>query len=111
MIVLSKKLTFKKEVDVMKTGFPCHLMKIEFTQAFSDSVEIPMIALFNETVVSENEVRSWLEQGLFDVDSRPTVVVITQKQYENLFDHYTSTSEDTGRFYDDLRLEQQGGIV
>jgi hypothetical protein len=95
----------------MKTGFPCHLMKIEFTQTFSDSVEIPMVALFNETVVSENEVRSWLEQGLFDVDSKPTVVVITQKQYENLFDHYTSTSEDTGRFYDDLRLEQQGGIV
>lgn len=91
----------------MKTGFPCHLMKIEFTQVFSDSYELPMVALFNETVVSENEVRSWIDQGLFNVDSKPTVVVITKKQYENLFDHYTSISEDTNRFYDDLNLEQR----
>lgn len=93
----------------MKTGFPCHLMKIEFTQVFSDNFEVPMVALFNETVVSEAEVRSWLDQGLFDVDSKPTVVVITKTQYENLFDHYTSTAEDA-HFYDDLRIEQQGGI-
>ena len=95
----------------MRTGFPCHLMKIEFTQTFSDGVELPMVALFNETVVSENEVRSCIEQGLFDVDNKPTVVVITKKQYENLFDHYTSDSEETDHFYNDLRIEQQGGII
>jgi hypothetical protein len=86
-------------------------MKIEFTQTFSDSVELSMVALFNETVVSENEVRSWLEQGLFDVDTKPTVVVITKEQYENLFDRYTSNSEEADHFYDDLRIEQQGGII
>jgi hypothetical protein len=64
-----------------------------------------MVALFNETVVSETEVRSWLDQGLFDVDTKPTVVVITKVQYENLFDHAQTD------FYGDLRLEQQGGII
>lgn len=90
----------------MKTGFPCHLMKIEFTQSFSDSFEVPMVALFNETVVSETEVRSWLEQGLFDVDSKSTVVVITKKQYENLFDCY-STADKEACFYADLAMEQK----
>ena len=95
----------------MKTGFPCHLMKIEFTQIFSDNYELPMVALFNETVVSEAEVRSWLDQGLFDVDSKPTVVVITKKQYENLFDHVSVNIEESASeekdFYADLALEQK----
>ena len=65
--------------------------------------------MFNETVVSEVEVRSWIKQGLLGFEDKPTVVVMTKQQYENLFDH-VSVDTDSEEFYDDLRVEQQGGI-
>lgn len=65
--------------------------------------------MFNETVVSEVEVRSWIKQGLLDFEDKPTVVVMTKQQYENLFDH-VSVDTGTEEFYEDLRVEQQGGI-
>ena len=89
----------------MKAGFPCNLMKIEFTQVFSDNIELPMVALFNDTVISESDVRAWLNRGLFDIDAHKAIVVITKTQYDNLFDR---ASED---FYGELRLEQHGGII
>jgi hypothetical protein len=65
--------------------------------------------MFNETVVSEVEVRSWIKQGLLGFEDKPTVVVMTKQQYENLFDH-VSVDTSSEEFYDDLRIEQQGGI-
>jgi hypothetical protein len=81
------------EVYYMKKGFPEHLMKIEWTASYTNGYELEKVALFNETVVSEVEVRSWIEQGLLDVERKPTVVVITKKQYENLFDRVTANVE------------------
>jgi len=97
----------------MKKCFPEHLMKIEWTASYMNGYEQEKVALFNETVVSEVEVRSWIEQGLLDVEHKPTVVTMTKKQYENLFDHVSSTEDiDSERsFYSDLVLEQQGGIL
>lgn len=96
----------------MKNNFPEHLMKIEWTASYTNGYELEKVALFNETVVSEVEVRSWIEQGLLDIEHKPTVVTMTKKQYENLFDRVYSIEDVTSEkvFYSDLVLEQQGGI-
>lgn len=95
----------------MKKCFPEHLMKIEWTASYTNGYELEKVALFNETVVSEVEVLSWIEQGLLDVERKPTVVVITKKQYENLFDQVTANVEkpvqEEKEFYVDLALEQK----
>lgn len=95
----------------MKKGFPEHLMKIEWTASYMNGYELEKVALFNETVVSEAEVRSWIEQGLLDVERKSTIVVITKKQYENLFDRATANVEkpvqEEKEFYADLALEQK----
>lgn len=82
---------------------------IEYTVSFAKDVELQKVVMFNETVVSEVEVHSWIKQGLLDFEDKPTVVVMTKQQYENLFDH-VSVDTSTEEFYDDLRVEQQGGI-
>lgn len=90
----------------MKKSFTEHLMIIEYTHVFANGYELPKVAMFNNTVVSEVEVRSWLEQGILDSETKQTVVVMTRKQYENLFDCNASTSEDA-HFYADLAMEQK----
>lgn len=93
----------------LKKGFPEFLSVIEYTVSFAKDVELQKVVMFNETVVSEVEVRSWIKQGLLGFEDKPTVVVMTKQQYENLFDH-VSVDTGTDEFYDDLRIEQQGGI-
>lgn len=97
---------------------PKYLQVIEYTHVFLNGYELEKVAMFNSTVVSEVEVRSWIEQGLLDMEVKPQVVTMTKKQYENLFDHVSTDEivEDTVEnaektFYSDLVLEQQGGIV
>lgn len=97
-------------------GFPEFLEIIEYTETFVNGYNLEKVAMFNSTVVMANEVQSWIEQGLLDIDTKPTVVVMTKKQYENLFDHVTfdnfeKATENTDSFYEDLRTEQQGGII
>lgn len=94
----------------MRNSFPEHLMKIEWTASFMNGYELDKVALFNETVVSETEVRSWIEQGLLDIEHKSTVVTMTKQQYENLFDHLSVAEPVHDDFYTDLRIEQQGGI-
>lgn len=96
-------------MKTMRKGFPEYLSVIEWTHEFINGHKLDKIAMFNETVVSEAEVRSWIEQGILDFEHKPTVVTMTKQQYENLFDHVSSTAEEAG-FYEDLRIEQQGGI-
>lgn len=99
----------------LRKGFPEFLEIIEYTETFVNGYKLEKVAMFNSTVVSANEVQSWIEQGILDIDTKPTVVVMTKKQYENLFDHVTFDNlekavENTDGFYEDLRIEQQGGI-
>lgn len=99
----------------LRKGFPEFLEIIEYTETFVNGYKLEKVAMFNSTVVSTNEVQSWIEQGILDIDTKPTVVVMTKKQYENLFDHVTFDNlekavENTDGFYEDLRIEQQGGI-
>lgn len=73
----------------LRKGFPEFLEIIEYTETFVNGYKLEKVAMFNSTVVSANEVQSWIEQGILDIDTKPTVVVMTKKQYENLFDHVT----------------------
>lgn len=70
-----------------------HIMMIEFTQTYS-FVDVPMVALYNETRISEEEVRNKIVDGT--AEHSDFIVVMFKSQYENL---------------KDLILEQQGGII
>ena len=85
-----------------------HLMMIEFTQVFA-STPIPMVALYNETRISEEEVRKKIKDGRAENDD--FVVVMFKSQYENLKDLIEPNVNKEKDFYEDLVLEQQGGII
>ena len=91
----------------LKKGFPEFLSVIEYTVTFAKGVELPKVVMFNETVVSETEVRSWIKQGLLGFEDKPTVVVMTKQQYKNLFDHFEETTVEENTLYTDLALEQK----
>lgn len=76
-----------------------HLMMIEFEETCS-IVNIPKVALFNSTRISEEEVKKLIMTGRAEHDSR---ICITDKEtYEMLCD-----KTDEEEFYEDLKLEQK----
>ena len=83
-----------------------HLMMIEFTQVLA-STPIPMVALYNETRISEEEVRKKIKDGT--AEHCDFIVVMFKSQYDNLKDLIEPNSQKD--FYEDLVLEQQGGIT
>lgn len=85
-----------------------HLMMIEFTQVFAGT-PIPMVALYNETRISEDEVRKKIKDGRADNDE--VIVVMFKSQYENLKDLVEPNTQKEKDFYEDLVLEQQGEII
>ena len=93
----------------MKNRIPEHLMIIEWTESIGGGRELEKVAMFNSTVVSETTVRDWLERGVLDWVLKPSVVIMTKQQYQNLFDQ--EPTSDEANFYEELRLEQQGGIT
>lgn len=83
-----------------------HLMMIEFTQVLA-STPIPMVALYNETRISEEEVRKKIKDGT--AEHCDFIVVMFKSQYDNLKDLIEPNSQKD--FYEDLVLGQQGGIT
>ena len=61
---------------------------------------IPLVAMYNSTVISTDEVTRLIKTGMLDFQYTSKVVVMTKTQYKNLFDYV-----DT--FYTDLALEQK----
>ena len=96
----------------LKKGFPESLSVVEYAVTSANGIEFQKVAMFNETVVSETEVRNWIKQGLLGFEYKPTVVIMSKQQYENLFDHVSVETENSisEEFYDELRMEQRGGI-
>ena len=84
------------------------MMMIEFTQTYS-FVDVPMVALYNETRISEEEVRKKIKDGT--AENCDFIVVMFKSQYDNLKDLIEPNSQKEKDFYDDLILEQQGGII
>lgn len=60
-----------------------HLMMIEFTQLLA-STPIPSVALYNETRISEEEVRKKIKDGT--AEHSDFIVVMFKSQYDNLKD-------------------------
>lgn len=75
-------------------------MVIEFTETIG-SIEREIIAMFNDQRISEEAVREYINANGSNTGYSEWIVFTTKKQYENLKDN---------DFYEDLRLEQQGGI-
>lgn len=79
-----------------------HLKAIEYTLNHTGLYEVEMIALFNESRISEEKVRKLIVED--KVDNNSFVAVIYKNVYENLYD-LEDTSVD--EFYQDLALEQK----
>lgn len=84
------------------------MMMIEFTQLLANT-DIPMIALYNETRISEEEVRNKIVDGT--AQHSDFIVLMFKSQYENLKDLIEPNSHKEKDFYEDLVIEQQGGII
>ena len=65
------------------------------------------MALFNDTVVSEAEVRKWIAEGVFEVENKATVVIMSRQQYLNLYDRIDDEDQKERVFYEDLAMEQK----
>ena len=85
-----------------------HLMMIEFTQTYS-FVDVPMVALYNETRISEEEVRNKIVDGT--AEHSDFIVLMFKSQYDNLKDLIEPNPQKEKDLYEDLVLEQQGGII
>lgn len=83
-----------------------HIMMIEFTRLFAN-IDIPMVALYNETRISEEEVRNKIVDGT--AEHSDFIVVMFKSQYDNLKDLVKPNSQKD--IYEELVLEQQGGII
>lgn len=87
-------------------AIPEHLMIIEYTISNNIlAIEEDMVALFNSTVISEEEVRNFIGRDCIEADSR--VSILTREQYDNLFDKVVLSAEDDRAFYADLAMEQK----
>ena len=84
------------------------MMMIEFTQPIAGT-DIPMVALYNETRISEEEVRNKIKNGRAENDD--FIVVVFKSQYENLKDLVKPNVNKEKDLYEDLVLEQQEGII
>ena len=84
------------------------MMMIEFTQPIAGT-DIPMVALYNETRISEEEVRNKIKNGRAENDD--FIVVMFKSQYENLKDLVKPNVNKEKDLYEDLVLEQQEGII
>lgn len=92
-----------------------HLMVIEFVESIGP-IDVDMVAMFNDSVVSEESVRDYISKYGSNVGYNKCVAFMTKEQYENLKDvsnndKETEVSIDSVEFVKDLILEQQGGIV
>ena len=85
-----------------------HMMMIEFTRLLAN-IDIPMVALYNETRISEEEVRNKIVDGT--AEHSDFIVVMFKSQYENLKDLVKPNPQEEKDLYEDLVLEQQGGII
>lgn len=78
-----------------------HLKVIEFEQSYG-GVNIPMIAMFNSSRISEDTVREYIENG--KVDHSDFVVVMFKSQYDRLYDLGESSIDE---LHQDLIEEQK----
>ena len=59
-----------------------HIMMIEFTQIIGGEYSMDLVALFNDTKISEDEVRKTIKAGR--AEHSDDIVLMTKKQYNSL---------------------------
>ena len=59
-----------------------NIMLIEFVKAYGDT-EIPMVALFNKTKVSEAEVHAAIDT--YGIGEPQNIIIISKSQFESVF--------------------------
>lgn len=79
-----------------------HLKVIEYTITHTGWYEVEMVALYNESRISEDTVRELIEKDKAGIN--PFVAVMYKNVYENLFDLDNTPVDD---FQQDLMLEQK----
>ena len=67
-------------------NFPRHLSVVEWTHSFVNGYGLDKVAMFNETVISEELVKKLILEGTLDFEHHPKVVTMTKEQYNNLYD-------------------------
>ena len=80
------------------------LKAIRFDKEYTPFTKMAMVALYNESRIEEAEVKKRILSD--DELSDPFVVIMSETQYKNLFD-----VQPEPNYLEELRLEQQGGIV
>ena len=90
-----------------------HLMAIEY-EAICPGGKVEMVALFTENRISEECVREWIVND--GISYNPFVITMLKSQYEMLKDVVEPDLDKTkdfseNSFYEDLVIEQQGGIM
>ena len=81
-----------------------HIVMIEFTRLLAN-IDIPMVALYNETRISEEEVRNKIVDGT--AEHSDFIVVMFKSQYDNLKDLIEPNPQKEKDLYEDLVLKQQ----
>lgn len=84
-------------------------MVIEFTETIGP-IEQEMIAMFNEQHISEEAVREYICTNGSNMGYNEWVAFMTKEQYKNLKDIVKPNMQKQKDFYEDLRIEQQGGL-
>lgn len=59
-----------------------HIMMIEFTRVIGGDYSMDLVALFNDTKISEEEVRDLIQTGR--AEHSDDIVLMTKKQYNSL---------------------------
>lgn len=78
-----------------------NLMVIEYEVTYADVHKIPMIAMFNNTRITEEKVANMIRTG--EVEHSDFVVTMFKSQYENLKNILPIDND----FYQDLMMEQK----
>lgn len=86
---------------------PHNLMVIKYTEQYARTYSIAKVAMFNSSIISEEEVNDLLVRGLLDIQYNSKIVVMTEEQYKNLFDAVTRQPDNVKEFYKDLIMEQK----
>lgn len=84
-------------------------MVVAFTETIGP-VEQEMIAMFNEQHINEESVREYIHTNGSNMGYNECIVFMTKEQYENLKDIVEPNAQKQNDFYEDLRIEQQGGL-
>ena len=60
-----------------------NIMMIEFDKFYPNDYKITMVALYNKTKITDKEARKAIKT--YGIGESPNVIIITKKQYENVF--------------------------